>query len=54
MSAEEFKTRMEEIRKEDETEDGHIEADNLMCNLLNELGYGDGIDVFTDMPKWYV
>ena len=31
----------------------HIEADDLMCAQLRRLGYGDGIDVFEEMDKWY-
>ena len=34
-------------------EDQHIDADELMCNVLRSLGYGDGIDIFDSMPKWY-
>lgn len=31
----------------------HIRADELMCKLLIELGYGQGVEVFLDTPKWY-
>ena len=31
----------------------HIKADELMCKLLIELGYGQGVEVFLDAPKWY-
>ena len=34
-------------------EDQHIDADELMCNVLRSLGYGDGVDIFDDMHKWY-
>lgn len=58
MTPEEFKNRMLEISDQlgknfcDE-EITHSEADGLMCDLLRELGYGEGVDVFEDMPKWY-
>lgn len=32
---------------------GHIEADGLIVDLLRALGYGEGADIFDDMPKWY-
>ena len=32
---------------------GHIEADDLMCELLKTLGYRDGVEVFEGMKKWY-
>ena len=31
----------------------HDEMDKLMCKLLRELGYGDGVDVFERQEKWY-
>lgn len=34
-------------------EDFHLAADDLICNLLIELGYGQGVKVFLDTPKWY-
>ena len=35
------------------TEEFHIKADHLMFNLLIELGYGQGVEVFLDTTKWY-
>lgn len=35
------------------TERRHIGADSLMCDLLRTLGYGEGVDTFENMPKWY-
>lgn len=34
-------------------ENQHIDADELMCDVLRSLGYGDGIDIFDSMHKWY-
>lgn len=34
-------------------EEAHIMADELMCDILFELGYGEGVDIFKKMPKWY-
>ena len=34
-------------------EDAHMEMDDLMCDLLRTLGYGDGVDVFENTDKWY-
>lgn len=31
----------------------HCEMDDLMCQVLTELGYGDGVKVFDETPKWY-
>ena len=58
MTPEEFKNEMQKIsnqlgKNHCDEEITHAEADDLMCNLLRELGYGEGVDVFEDMPKWY-
>ena len=37
----------------DDKEKFHIKADELMCKLFIELGYGRGVEVFLDTPKWY-
>lgn len=37
----------------DDPELFHIKADELISNLLIELGYGQGVEVFLDTPKYY-
>lgn len=34
-------------------ETAHWMADNLMCDVLRQLGFGAGVDIFENMPKWY-
>ena len=59
MTPEEFKQRMQEIAEKNETQWGpdteakHGWADALLCEALRELGYGEGVDVFEKMEKWY-
>lgn len=31
----------------------HIKMDEIMCNALRSLGYGEGIDIFENTPVWY-
>ena len=31
----------------------HSEMDGIMANLLRQLGYGEGIDIFENTNKWY-
>lgn len=31
----------------------HIEMDDLMCEVLESLGYEDGVRVFKKQDKWY-
>ena len=67
MTPEEFAQKMQEITDAEEkvvsaigiafmyhnTEYAHKIADNLMGTLLKSLGYGDGIEIFEEMEKWY-
>ena len=34
-------------------EDAHSEMDGIMADLLRQLGYGEGIDIFENTNKWY-
>lgn len=60
MTPEEFEQKMNDINTGNfygtdqyDEEDTHRDMDNIMCNLLRDLGYGKGIDIFKDTPKWY-
>lgn len=53
MTKEEFKNKMQAIADKRDTEGGHIEADDLMCELLKGLGYGEGVEIFEGMDRWY-
>lgn len=45
--------RMEALSERPDWEDRHCDADDLMCELLESLGYADGVRAFRDMDKWY-
>lgn len=58
MTPEEFKQAMSdayhkyyEIEYDEELV--HDVIDGVMCELLRSLGYGEGIDIFENTPKWY-
>lgn len=53
LSPEEFAKKMKEIKMECDIEDAHAEMDDLMCDVLIQLGYKDGVDVFNSTDKWY-
>jgi len=53
MTKEEFAEKMIEIRDEGDIESRHGHADDLMCKLLESMGYGEGVKIFYDMVKWY-
>ena len=55
-SKERFKRKMKEIcddSGEFDREIAHFDADELMMELLKELGYSEGVEIFDKMPKWY-
>ena len=55
MTPEEFADRMRQIAEDtwNDAEGRHAMADELMCELLEALGYEEGIEIFDDMEKWY-
>lgn len=53
MTPEQFKAEMEELAKNGDLEDRHGLADDLMCSVLRDLGYGAGVDRFEWLEKWY-
>lgn len=52
-SAKGFANRMRRLSEMDNPEIAHFEADILMCKLLTELGYDEGVKIFKNMFKWY-
>jgi len=60
LSPEEFSIAMMQIENGEayhgryyDGESQHQDADKLMCGVLRSLGYGDGVDIFEKMHKWY-
>ena len=53
MNPKEFADKMRQIADKKDTERGHVEMDDLMCELLKSLGYREGVEIFDDAPKWY-
>ena len=36
-----------------EVEDAHHRADVVLCKLLRTVGFGDVVDEWSKVPKWY-
>lgn len=53
MTPKEFAERLKEIDKEGSIEEFHIEADKLMCEILESFGYSEGVKYFKDHERWY-
>jgi hypothetical protein len=52
MSREEALERLNECQSFD-VERAHSEADIVLCELLESLGYKDVVTAWGDVPKWY-
>jgi hypothetical protein len=55
MTPEEFAKRMQAIydRPHGDEEIKHAAADDLLCQVLRELGYDAGVDIFENDPRGY-
>lgn len=50
----EFNEKMKYIAENQwNTADAHMEMDAVMCNTLEKLGFGKGVEIFEDTEKWY-
>lgn len=45
--------RLKTIAEETDIEDGHIEADQILVDILDMLGYRDITDAYNNIKKWY-
>ena len=52
---EDFKKKMQDIVNEcgGDLEIAHLSMDDLMKEMLTELGYGEGVAIFSEQEKWY-
>lgn len=55
MTPDEFAKRMKHLATSNpgDPEYFHRDADCLMMNLLNQLGYQDGVKIFSETKKFY-
>ena len=50
---EEYITRMRECAENGDIEAAHSDADDILCEVLKDLGYEDLITLYHDVRKWY-
>lgn len=62
MTPEEFAEKMRELAGDPDDngyywpgdpEAAHHDMDDLMCEVLESLGYGEGVEIFRNTYKWY-
>lgn len=55
MNRKEFAREMKELEAKygGDKEVLHGAGDDLMCEMLKALGYGEGVEIFEKWDKWY-
>jgi len=53
MSKEEAILKLKECQKNNDTEVAHVYADDVLCDLLEGLGYEDVVKEYYKVDKWY-
>lgn len=53
MTHEEAVNKLRELQRCGDIEIAHSMADDVLCDLLIALGYGDVVDEFKAVEKWY-
>ena len=48
-----YTNKIKELDKNNDTEEFHIYADVLMCEILNKLGFDEFVEIFVNRDKWY-
>lgn len=53
MTREKALSELSEIAKSSDQEVTHVDADEVLCQLLVALGYQDVVNAWDEIPKWY-
>ena len=53
MTKEEALEELDKCQKDGDTELAHSNADDVLCGLLHELGYGDVVAEYHKVHKWF-
>ena len=48
-----YTNKIKELDKYNDTEEFHIKADDLMCEILKKLGFEEFVEIFDNRDKWY-
>ena len=48
-----YTNKIKELDKYYDTEEFHIYADVLMCEILKKLGFDEFVEIFENRDKWY-
>jgi hypothetical protein len=48
-----YTEEMQNLQNSSDLESTHCIADDLLCDLLREIGYGEVVNAFENLEKWY-
>lgn len=51
--AEKAKEKLTEELRNNDTESAHVNADEILLELLLQLGFEDVVDLYNQIDKWY-
>lgn len=54
-SIKDYTERMRKLadNNDDDIEARHVEMDDLMCEILKEMGFNELVEIFNETEKWY-
>lgn len=41
------------VKNNGDIEVAHLDADNILCDVLTQLGYKELVDLYNKVDKWY-
>jgi hypothetical protein len=50
--SDEMVKRLQAEVENDDTEQAHVNADKILCELLEKLGYKEVVDKYNEVSKW--
>lgn len=53
LNAEEIIYRLKALQSGTDVECSHCEADDILCELLIDIGYSDVVEEYNEVDKWY-
>jgi hypothetical protein len=48
-----FIIELNDLNRKGDTEAAHQRADNILCEILIDLGYADIVEAYDNVQKWY-
>lgn len=45
--------KLKKEQQSGDTEDAHLNADDILCKLLKKLGFSNVVDEYIKVDKWY-